>query len=94
MTKPRDQQIFLEATPYYHCVSRCVRKAFLCGFDFTTEQNHEHRRAWLKEALLKQAGVFAIDIAAYAIMSNHYHVVLHINKATADNWTFDEVINR
>jgi putative transposase len=45
-----------------------------------TKQNYKHRRAWFEEELLKQAKVFAIDVAAYAIMSNHYHVVLHINK--------------
>jgi REP element-mobilizing transposase RayT len=94
MPTPRSQQICLEATPYYHCVSRCVRKAYLCGFDLITKTSYEHRRAWLEEELLKQAGVFAIDIAAYAIMSNHYHVVLHINKAKADAWDLNEVIER
>ena len=92
MTKPRSQQVCLEATPYYHCVSRCVRKAYLCGVDFVTQQNYEHRRAWLEEEILKQAQVFSIDVAAYAVMSNHYHVVLHINKHKADNWTLDQVI--
>jgi hypothetical protein len=94
MPKARKTIVCLEATPYYHCVSRCVRKAYLCGMDFTTKQNYEHRRAWVEEELLKQAKVFAIDIAAYAIMSNHYHVVLHINKHQADNWSLDEVIER
>ncbi|MGR6872395.1 transposase [Pseudomonas sp. HK3] len=94
MTKARSQQICLEATPYYHCVSRCVRKAYLCGIDFTTKQSYEHRRAWLEQEIFKQAQVFAIDIAAYAVMSNHYHVVLHINKQQADDWTFDQVIER
>jgi hypothetical protein len=94
MPRPRNQQICLEATPYYHCVSRCVRKAYLCGFDLITKASYEHRRGWLEEELLKQADVFAIDIAAYAIMSNHYHVVLHINKAKADAWELNEVIER
>ena len=94
MTKARSQQVCLEATPYYHCVSRCVRKAYLCGIDFVTKQNYEHRRAWLEQEILKQAQVFAIDVAAYAVMSNHYHVVLHINKKKADSWSLDEVIER
>jgi hypothetical protein len=38
--------------------------------------------------------VFAIDVAAYAVMSNHYHVVLHINKSEADSWSLDDVIER
>ncbi|WP_283786379.1 transposase [Bermanella sp. WJH001] len=94
MPKPRKEQVSLDATPYYHCVSRCVRRAFLCGTDISTQQNFEHRRGWLENELLKQAQVFAIDIAAYAIMSNHYHVVLHINKQQADSWSFDDVIER
>ena len=92
MPKPRKEQVCLEATPYYHCVSRCVRKAYLCGVDINTNESYEHRRNWLENELIKQAQVFAIDIAAYAIMSNHYHVVLHINKSEADNWSFDEVL--
>ena len=94
MPQPRKTQVCLEATPYYHCISRCVRRAFLCGFDSHTQSDYEHRRAWVEEELLKQAQVFAIDIAAYAIMSNHYHVVLHVNKIEAEQWTFDEVIER
>ncbi|MFT5593975.1 MAG: REP element-mobilizing transposase RayT [Oceanicoccus sp.] len=94
MPKPRKEQVSLEATPYYHCVSRCVRKAFLCGFDDRSEISYEHRRAWLENELLNQAQVFAIDIAAYAIMSNHYHVVLHINQNQAKSWDLDEVIHR
>ncbi len=94
MPKPRKEQVSLEATPYYHCVSRCVRRAFLCGIDITTNESYEHRRGWLENELLKQAQIFAIDVAAYAIMSNHYHVVLHINKKQADAWQLDDIIER
>jgi hypothetical protein len=83
MPKPRKTLISIESTPYYHCVARCVRKAFLYGIDSITGNSYEHRRSWLEDRLLKLPEVFAIDIAAYAIMSNHYHVILHINTARA-----------
>jgi hypothetical protein len=40
------------------------------------------------------AAIFAIDVAAYAVMSNHYHVVAHIDKARALGWTLDDVLIR
>jgi REP element-mobilizing transposase RayT len=94
MPKPRYSQISLEATPYYHCISRCVRRAFLCGTDTLTGNSYEHRRQWVEDKMLSLSAVFALDICAYAVMSNHYHIVIHVNKATADNWTLDEVIER
>jgi len=94
MPKPRYSQISLDATPYYHCVSRCVRRAFLCGTDTQTGYNFEHRRQWIEDRLLQLGTVFAIDICAYAIMSNHYHVVLHIDKNKAEAWSFDQVIQQ
>jgi hypothetical protein len=38
--------------------------------------------------------VFAIDIAAYAIMSNHYHLVLKVDRERGQKWSVDEVIAR
>ncbi len=92
MPKPRKTLVSLDATPYYHCVSRCVRRAFLCGDDALTGKSYEHRRQWIQDRLLALADIFAIDIAAYAIMSNHYHLVLHIDRDTANNWSAAEVI--
>lgn len=94
MPKPRKTLISLEATPYYHCVSRCVRRAFLCGDDTQSGNSFEHRRGWIRDRLFQLADVFAIDVAAYAVMSNHYHLVVAVSKAEADAWTGDEVIAR
>ena len=94
MPRARSQQISLEDTPYYHCVSRCVRRAFLCGDDPVTGACYEHRRGWIEDRLLFLASLFSIDICAYAIMSNHIHVVLHVNAEKAQNWSTLEVLQR
>lgn len=94
MTRPRKSLVCPNTTPYYHCVSRCVRRAFLCGRDERTGQCFEHRRQWIEDKLLALTQVFALDVCAYAVMSNHYHVVLHINQAQAADWGPHEVVER
>lgn len=94
MPKARKHQVSLDATPYYHCVSRCVRRAFLCGSSRDGAYCFEHRRTWIEERILQLSTIFAIDVCAYAVMSNHYHVVLHINAAKAHNWSDLEVCER
>ena len=71
MTRPRSSQISLADTPYYHCIARCARRAFLFGDDHYTGKNFEHRRQWLLQRIRLQASAFAVDICAYAIMHNH-----------------------
>ena len=94
MPQSRKSQISLIDTPYYHCVSRCVRRSFLCGEDKFTGQSYEHRRGWVEERLLFLASVFSIDICAYAVMSNHTHVVVCVDKDLADSWSIKEVVRR
>ena len=94
MPKSRKSQINLAATPYYHCISRCVRRAYLCGQDGLTGQCYEHRRQWVQDRILFLAQYFAIDICAFAVMSNHIHLVLCVERTRCDNWTDKEVIYR
>ena len=94
MTIPRRQQISLDHTPYYHCTTRCVRRAFLCGKDRYSGQDFDHRKAWMERRLAKLSRVFAIDLLAYAIMSNHYHVVVRLNMERLSAWSDEEVVKR
>ncbi len=94
MTVSRRLQVSLDHTPYYHCTTRCVRRAFLCGNDRYTGQSFEHRKVWLENRFLELAEIFAIGLAAYAVMSNHYHVVVHIEADRAKLWSNSEVLDR
>jgi putative transposase len=94
MTASRASQVHVETTAYYHCISRCVRRAYLCGSDDHSGKNFDHRKAWLVERLKKLSSIFAIDVAAFAVLSNHFHVVLRVDKERAESWDEDEVVRR
>ena len=94
MPQPRRSQISLEDTPYYHCCSRVVRRTFLWGEDQYSGKNYDHRRGWVESLLLKLTKVFAIDVAAFAVMSNHLHVVLRIDINTVNAWSDREVLEK
>ena len=70
-----------ETCPYdqvnvVHCVNRCVRRGYLCGQDPVSGRNFEHRRGWIRARLEYLAGAMAIEVLGYAVMSNHFHVIL------------------
>jgi REP element-mobilizing transposase RayT len=75
----------------YHCISRCVRRAFLCGRDVLTKRGYSHRKASLVGRLQYLASIFAIEVCAYAIMENHYHTILRIRPDLGASWSDLEV---
>ncbi|MCO7191381.1 MULTISPECIES: transposase [unclassified Pseudoalteromonas] len=94
MPTARKNQVSLVDTKYYHCISRCVRRAFLCGKDKFTGRSYEHRREWVEEKLLTLATVFCIDICAYAVMSNHTHIVLYVDDKKAKRLSDKAIVIR
>ena len=94
MTTSRSQQICLTETCYYHCISRCVRRAFLCGYDEYSGKSYQHRRDWVEQQLLRQSQAFCIDVASYAIMSNHYHVIIRVNPELAASLSAEAIMDR
>lgn len=94
MGYPRAQQVPPDTPGIYHCMSRCVRRARLCGNDPLTGRSFEHRKQWLESRILALAEVFAVAVHAYAVMSNHFHVVLETDPQAPWNWDDAEVAER
>jgi REP element-mobilizing transposase RayT len=91
MTYPRSHLIDPDGGTYHVC-SRCVRRAFLFGTDELTGKDFSHRRDWIENRILALSEVFTVSVYAYAVMSNHYHIVLRMNavdmsdEEVADRW--------
>lgn len=94
MALARKFQILAGQSGFYHCYTRCVRRAFLCGQDPLTGQDFSHRRQWIVDRLALLGQAFAIDVYAYTVMSNHCHVVLFVDPERVFDWSDEEVIAR
>jgi len=94
MPQARKRLVSTSITPFYHVISRCVRRHFLCGVDPLTGKDYSARKQEIHNRLALLAEVFAIDVCAFAILSNHYHLVLHIDEQTALQWSEIEIAER
>ena len=83
-----------QATLPVSTASRCVRRAWLCGFDDYLGKSFEHRKPWVERRILEMGEIFACGIYAYTVMSNHYDLVVHMSPATANGWSAEEVARR
>jgi hypothetical protein len=93
-TYSRRQIVVGDEVGVYHCVARCVRRAFLCGVDTYSGQDYSHRKEWILDRLREFAGLFAIEVCGYSVMSNHLHLVLRNRPDIAGRWSADEVALR
>jgi hypothetical protein len=78
----------------FHCVARCVRRSWLCGVDAYTKLSFEHRKHWIVERIKFVADIFACGVLSYAVMSNHFHLVVSMLPSAAHDWDADEVARR
>ena len=78
----------------YHCIQRCVRRAYLCGYDLVAGRNFDHRKHWIRDRLRELAESFAVEVCGYAIMCNHVHVIVRTRPDVVANWTPTELARR
>ncbi len=88
MTIARSRIVDVSVARWYHCVSRCVRRAFLLG-----EQPHD-RKGWIEARLEELAQIFSIAVGGFSIMDNHLHVLLRLDQDIAQSWSDEEVVRR
>ena len=77
-----------------HCISRCVRRAWLCGRDPLNAKDYEHRRSWIYKRTQSLSQIFAIEVFACSVLHNHYHLVVRVDPEVARNWSNEEVVRR
>lgn len=94
MTVPRREIVDEKVVGVYHCISRCVRRAYLCGYDTVQGKSFEHRKEWVRERLSFLIEVFAIELLSYVLMSNHIHTLVRLRPDVAALWSAEEVARR
>jgi hypothetical protein len=91
---PRSQIVASDEVGIYHCYNRCVRRAFLCGYDPASGKNFEHRKDWIQQRLELLAGACAIEVLDFAVLDNHIHLILRTRPDIAQCWSDREVVRR
>ena len=88
MTVARSELVDVAVTPWYHVISKTVRGAFLLR-----EGAHD-RKQWIEDRLGFLAGVFSIDVAGFAVLDNHMHVLVRLAPERTQDWTGEDVVRR
>jgi REP element-mobilizing transposase RayT len=94
MATPRKLLVDPTIPLYYHVASRCVRRSWLCGKDRISGKNFNHRKQWLIDRIRFLGQYFAVEIHAYAIMSNHFHLIIRYDPLAHQSWTDQKVADR
>jgi len=88
MTMARAHLVDPLVTRWYHCITRCVRRAFLLG------EGALDRKQWIEDRLEELAQIFSIAVAGFAVLDNHLHVLVRLDPEVAEGWSDEEVARR
>jgi REP element-mobilizing transposase RayT len=91
MALARKHQFDQDNPPWIHAITRCCRKCYLFG---GRDGKFDHRWDWVQDRLAFLSGVFAVEVAGFSVMSNHFHVVLRMDPTLAASWSAEEVVRR
>ena len=93
MTMPRAHLVDPAVTRCYHCVTRCVRRAFLLSEGMLRE-SPLNRKQWIERRLQELAEIFAVAVGGFSVMDNHLHVLVRLDPDLAKDWSDEEVVRR
>ena len=88
MATARSRLVDVSLTRWYHCISRCVRQAFLLG------EGTSNRREWVENRLEELAQIFAITVGGFSVLNNHLHVLARLDPEAGAAWSDEEVVRR
>ena len=77
-----------------HVMNRTTRRCFLFGDDELSGKNFDHRKIWVEDRLTLLASQFGIDLLCYAVLSNHFHLVLRSRPDVVQTWDDTEIARR
>jgi REP element-mobilizing transposase RayT len=81
MTISRAQLVDTSLTRWYHCVTRCVRRAYLLG------EGDQNPKQWLEDRLVELADLFAVAVGVFSVLDNHLHLRLRLDPHVAQTWS-------
>ena len=88
MTTARREMVDVNLTRWYHCISRCVRSAFLMA------EGRPDRKQWIEDRLQVLSQNFSIAVGSFAVMDNHLHVLVRLDPEISLEWSAEEVVRR
>ncbi len=87
MTMPRAHLVDPAITRWYHCVTRCVRRAFLLS------EGPINRREWIEHRLQELAEIFAVAVGGFSVMDNHLQLLVRLDPRGSETSTFRHTMN-
>jgi hypothetical protein len=88
MAIARIRQIDPFVARWHHCMTRCVRRAFLL------EEGTTDRKKWIEDRIADLAQIFALAVGGFTVMNNHLHLLVRLDPKVAEGWSDEEVVRR